>query len=174
MPNKELDSIKKEFVKYLDSLGLSPKTHKNYRSDLAHFIGWAILRVRSFGSYVDSLTEAIPFLTQDFAKEYKNYMTENKAPVKTVNRRLSTLRHLSKFLLASQVVDFDFMQGIENAGSFASSTHKKQSIDPVMNDFKAFLEAEKVSANTIKNYLSDIKQFMSWVEANQPKAQTTN
>jgi site-specific recombinase XerD len=163
MPEKQLDSIKNEFVKYLESLGISPKSHKNYRSDLSHFIGWAILKIRSFGSYVESLSEVVPFLTFDLAKSYKNYMTENSVPVKTVNRRLSTLRHLSRFLTATQIIDLDFMSGIENVGIGAK---EKPNMDPVVNDFRAFLEAEKVSSSTIKNYLSDIKQFLTWLETN--------
>jgi site-specific recombinase XerD len=163
MPEKKLDSTKKEFVKYLDSLGLSPKSHKNYRSDLSHFLSWAILKIRSFGSYVESLSEIVPFLTNGLAREYKDYMNENAAPPKTINRRLSTLRHLSRFLTASQIADSDFMNGIENVGT---GQKKKPAIDPVMTNFRSYLEAEKVSPNTIKNYLSDIKQFMNWLETN--------
>lgn len=174
MPEKQLDSIKKEFVKYLESLGISPKSHKNYRSDLSHFIGWAILKIRSFGSYVESLSEIVPFLTLDLAKNYKNYMTENSVPNKTINRRLSTLRHLSRFLTATQIIDLDFMSGIENVGIGAKEKSPVTNYNLVINDFRAFLEAEKVSHSTIKNYLSDIKQFMSWLESNQQIQKTTN
>lgn len=163
MPEKQLDSIKNEFAKYLESLGISPKSHKNYRSDLSHFIGWAILKIRSFGSYVESLSEIVPFLTLDLAKNYRGYMTQNSVPAKTVNRRLSTLRHLSRFLTATQIIDLDFMSGIENVGI---GTKEKLNSDPIVNDFRAFLEAEKVSSSTIKNYLSDIKQFLAWLETN--------
>jgi len=163
MPEKQLDSIKKEFVKYLDSLGLSPKSHKNYRSDLGHFVGWAILKIRSFGSYVESLSEIVPFLNNDLAREYRDYMNENAAPPKTINRRLSTLRHLSRFLTAAQVIDSDFMNGI---GNISVNQNKKPATDPVMANFRSYLETEKVSPNTIKNYLSDVKQFMTWLETN--------
>jgi site-specific recombinase XerD len=163
MPEKQLDLIKKEFIKYLDSLGLSPKSHKNYRSDLSHFLGWAILKIRSFGSYVESLSEIVPFLTGNLAREYRDYMTQNSAPAKTINRRLSTLRHLSKFLTATQTTDLDFMNGIENINL---DQKKKPAIEPVIINFRSYLEAEKVSPNTIKNYLSDIKQFMTWLETN--------
>jgi site-specific recombinase XerD len=163
MPENNLDSIKKEFVKYLDSLGLSPKSHKNYRSDLSHFLGWAILKIRSFGSYVESLSEIAPFLTGNLAQEYKNYMNENDAPPKTINRRLSTLRHLSRFLTASQIADSNFMNGIEN---ISVNQKKKPAIEPIIANFRSYLVDQKVSDNTIKNYLSDIKQFMTWLETN--------
>lgn len=164
MPEKQLDSIKKEFVKYLDSLGLSPKSHKNYRSDLSHFLAWAILKIRSIGPYVESLTEIVPFLSHDLANNYKDYMNENTTSPKTVNRRLSTLRHLSKFLTEIQIIDSDFMDGIEN---IVPNQKKKQEIEPIITNFRKYLETQKVSPSTIKNYLSDIKQFITWLETNR-------
>jgi len=161
---KELDLIKDNFTKYLTSLGISPKTHKNYRSDISHFSGWLILKIRTFGSFVENLTEAVPFLSNDLAIEYKNYMVENSTPLKTVNRRLSTLRHLARYLVSSQIIDVDFMAGIENASDFKEV---KMSEHPAINEFRSYLESEKVSNNTIKNYLSDIRQFMVWLESNQ-------
>jgi site-specific recombinase XerD len=105
----------------------------------------------------------VPFLSSKLSNEYKTYMLQNSAPGKTINRRLSTLRHLSKFLIWYQATDLNFMQGIENIGK---GTVKKKDTSPIIDDFKAYLEAEKISQNTIKNYLSDIKQFMSWLETN--------
>jgi len=97
MFDKTSDSTKINFVKYLDNLGVTPATHKNYRSDLTHFTGWLILRVRAFGSYVETLTDALPFLNRNLSLEYRSYLFENHIPVKTINRRLSTLLHQGKF-----------------------------------------------------------------------------
>lgn len=162
MPNQKFDLVKNEFIKYLDSCGLSPKSHKNYRSDLSHFTSWLILKVRSFGAFIESLTEGVPFISFATANEYKKYMIENKFPAKTINRRLSTLRHLSRFLLSSQNVEADFMKDVEN---ISGANKAKVSATPLVGEFRSYLESEKVSKNTIKNYLSDINQFMSWVEA---------
>ncbi len=159
----QLDSTRSDFVKYLNSLGISPKSHKNYRSDLSHFIGWLILRIRSFGSYIDTLTEATPFLSKNIAGEYKGYLVENQIPAKTINRRLSTLRHLSRFLIGIQIISSDFMEGIENI-SAKESTQKN--LTPIIEEFRAYLTKEKVSPNTVKNYLSDIRQFLTWLEIN--------
>ena len=164
MPENNLDSVKKDFIKYLDSRGLSPKSHKNYRSDLVHFLGWAILKVRSIGAYVESLTEIVPFLNSDMGNEYRSYMIENAAPVKTINRRLSTLRNLARFMVESKIIDFDFTEGLKNVGSNLKETDKA---NPTLDNFKVYLANEKVSPNTIKNYLSDIKHFMNWLETNQ-------
>ena len=90
-------------------------------------------------------------------------MSGNGIPAKTMNRRLSTLRHLSRFLQASHAIDHDFTEGIENV---STNIVKKTHISPISNEFKAYLVNKKVSANTIKNYLSDIRHFLSWLETN--------
>jgi len=161
---KELDSIKKDFNKYLNNLGISAKSSKNYRSDVSHFTTWIIAKVRSFGSYVTTLTEAVPFLSHDIALEYRNDISQDVSSFKTANRRLSTLRHFSRFLVASQLMDLDFMAGIENITN--TPAVKGLSEHPMVNEFKSYLESEKISNNTIKNYLSDIRQFLLWLESN--------
>ncbi len=171
MNGENKDSAKYNFVKYLDSLGLSPKSHKNYRSDLSHFAGWVILKIRSFGSYVETLTETVPFLSQSLAQEYKSYMTENNIPNKTINRRLSTLRHFGKSLLVSELIDADFTTGIENV---SEKKILKLNTTPIISEFGSYLEAEKISKNTIKNYLSDTRQFLAWLEANPHLTNSNN
>lgn len=166
MIDNKFDSIKDNFIKYLVSLGLSPKSYKNYKSDLNHFTGWALLKIRSFGSFVESLTEAVPFLGTDMAREYVSYMEVNGFPGKTINRRLSTLRHLSRFLVSSQVIDSDFMAEIEN---ISFNLMAKSGLDPVVREFRAHLETQKISPNTVKNYVSDVRQFLLWLEQNDSR-----
>lgn len=151
-----------EFLTYLSALNISPKSLKNYKSDVSHFTGWIILKVRSYGAYIDNLTEAVPFLNKNLIWQYKAYLIENSIPGKTINRRLSTLRHLAKHLLASQILDFDFMEGIENITQTKKPTFSAQ---PLISSFKTHLEAEKASKNTVKNYMSDVRQFLTWLEA---------
>ena len=163
MFDKELDNIKKSFFEYLNSLGLSAKSHKNYRSDLNHFSGWVILKVRSFGSYIENLTEAVPFISKNLILEYSNYLSENNIPVKTINRRFSTLRHFAKFLESQNMVDENFMEGVENI-----SLNPKVEFNalPILSEYKTYLEAKKASPSTIKNYTSDVRQFLNWIESN--------
>lgn len=158
------DSTKNNFFYYLSSLGISLKSHKNYRSDISHFHSWLKVKIKSFGSICESLEESIPFLNPSLAGEYKSDLVDAKVPAKTINRRLSTLRHLSRFFTVSQIIDFNFMEGIENVTAVV-----KPKVDQisVLNEFRTQLEAEKASPNTIKNYLSDIRQFLAWLEANQ-------
>jgi site-specific recombinase XerD len=164
MLHNNLDLIKKNFLEYLHDLGLSSESHKNYKSDLVHFSGWVTLKVRSFGSYIESITEAVPFLSKDLAGDYKKFMVENQVPLKTINRRLSTLRHLSRFLESSQVLEHNFMEGVEN---ISLSKTKKTKNNDLLDGFRGYLDELKVSKNTSKNYISDVGQFLSWLETNK-------
>lgn len=141
------------FLKYLISLGLSSKSLKNYKSDVNHFSSWFIRTIKNLGVSIESFAETIPFLKPETADEYKKFLSKNNVPVKTVNRRLSTLRHLSQFLVSEQIINFDFMKGKTNIAQ-----GKNNGFD-IVDDFAKFLEKEKVSENTRKNYLSDIRQL---------------
>lgn len=155
------DVTSKNFMAYLRTSGISTKSIKFYKSDLSHFTGWLLLRIRSLGVLAEELTQAIPFLKVSFCKEYKKYLIENKVSVKTINRRLSTLRNLSRFFLTSQILNFDFAEGLTN---ISTNPQAKYQISPLVESFQKHLEAEKVSESTIKNYIADIRQFVSWIE----------
>lgn len=156
------DKITQDFLNYLSSLGISPKSFKNYKSDIFNFTDWLISKAKTWGVLAETLTDTIPFLNKDLALEYKNYLLKNKIPSKTINRRLSTLRHLAKFFLLSSILDFDFMDEINNVTS--GETFRPGKYEHLVQGFSEHLVSEKASHNTIKNYLSDIKHFISWLE----------
>jgi len=159
--NDQKDRIILNFFEYLKNINLSNKTYKNYKSDINHFTGWFILRLRAWGITAEKLSETVPFITNKTAHEYKLYLVDNNISINTINRRFSTLRHLAKFLTEIQILDFDFTQNVENISSL-----KKTDINPLVINFQKHLEAERVSKNTVKNYVSDVKQFLTWLEAN--------
>lgn len=164
--NISLNSEKflKSFFEYLGKRGISPNTLKFYKSDLSHFTGWMMLKARTWGIFAETVIEIIPFINKKLAQEYRHFLVQNHVPFKTINRRLSTLRHLARFLLLSQIVNFDFMNGISN---ISTVTNDSTSIHPLLAEFEKKLEAEKVSKNTVKNYVSDIRHFINWLESNK-------
>jgi site-specific recombinase XerD len=160
--NNFTDQLLTDFTVYLQEQGVSALTLKNYRSDINHFSGWLILKTRSLGILADQLTECIPFISKKLGHEYRNFLLENATPHITINRRLSSLRHLARFLVLTQIVDFDFMAELPNI-DFVT---KKINPFPLVNEFEQHLTHEKASKSTIKNYLSDIRHFLAWLETN--------
>lgn len=158
--NFNFDKLTNKFFQYLSSLGISNKTHKNYRSDINHFTGWLLLKLKTFGIAAEELSEALPFISKKTATEYKDYLSQNNISRKTINRRLSTLRHLGRFLLETQILDFNFSEEISNI----SARKPLSPIHPIVKQFEQHLVSEKVSESTIKNYMTDVKQFLAFIE----------
>lgn len=152
-------TLKQSFLKYLTDQDVSSKSLKNYKSDYSLFSAWLIFRVKSLGILAEKTFECIPFLSKDIAYEYKKFLLTNGVPAKTLNRRLSTLRHLGRFLFHSEKLTYDFTSDLKNI-----PLSQDPDLLPLVPMFKEHLIKSRVSHNTIKNYLSDIKQFISWLE----------
>ncbi len=170
--NKQLtnDNILKDFLRNLQNQGKSMVSVKNYKSDIGHFLAWAILKLKSFGAYAESVAEVLPFIDRRFFSEYKDYMIENKLKLKTVNRRLSTIRNFSSFLQSVNLVSQDFMKGIQNAGIGIQIPVQEKDQEMIARFRESLEKEDKASANTIKNYVSDVKSFLAWVNADKAKA----
>ncbi|EKE13335.1 MAG: hypothetical protein ACD_13C00031G0004 [uncultured bacterium] len=158
------DNTIKKFLNNLQDQGKSLVSIKNYKSDINHFLAWAILKLKSLGSYADNVIELTPFINRDFFNEYKSYMVENNIKVKTINRRLSSLRNLSNFLYSSQALDRDYMQGIQNVGIGTLTPMRVKDRDIVERFRESLIKDENVSSNTVKNYVSDVRGFLAWIE----------
>lgn len=155
-------NIRKQFEEYLRiSLGVSKNTVKFYRSDLGHFTNWFCQRLKASGMFTDSLEEAIPYINNSQALAYKAQMEASSNPIKSINRRLSTLRHFARFLVEIGLISHNFMDEVTNSGVVPAP---KRTEPDIAHKFAHYLESQKVSQNTIKNYLSDIRHFMTWLE----------
>ena len=157
------------FGQKLLGLGVSKNTLKNYYSDLGIFTSWLISKLATLNIETRSFDEALPFLSGSFASEFKTFLESKAHSESTINRRLSSLRGLSRFMLESQICDFDFMTGVTNMSGVLNTgaEAKNEPVEPTLLHFQKHLESQKISKNTIKNYISDIKHFMAWLESNQ-------
>ncbi len=159
MKNSAIDPTLTNFILDLDNSGRSFMTLKNYKSDANHFAQWFVDKIRQDGVFVDSFTESIPFIHPNISKDYKQHLLTLNTPIKTINRRLSTLRALSRFLVNRQLVDTDFTQGLQNL----SVLPHKNDFESIIGSFKTHLTLLRVSKNTIKNYVSDVRHFLAWL-----------
>jgi site-specific recombinase XerD len=151
-----MDKITDKFNAYLKTLSLSNKTLVNYASDINHFKSWLISKVKALGASAETFTECIPFINKNSVSDYKQDLISQNTPEKTINRRLSTLRKLDKFLFDNQITDFRFS---ENVGNILK--HAPEAGSNLIKQFEKSLSEANISKNTIKNYLSDVKQYIS-------------
>jgi site-specific recombinase XerD len=153
------------FKAYLKVKGASYNTIKNYLADLNHFLAWLELTLRGENIALDrSLPELfVRYFEPNYLAKYKNYLVQNQLPVATVNRRLSTLRTFGGFCISQAWISENPAKNISNV-AIKQYSNETTGGKELLIEFRKSLEAEKTSANTIKNYLADIKNFLTWVE----------
>ncbi len=161
-----MSDLPQKFALYLKSQGVSPVTTKNYLSDLNHFLAWLMLTLKKnlilFNP--DEPTSIVAQFTPQTISSYKSFLLGNKTPVKTVNRRLSTLRKFGQFCASQAWLKTNPAKEVGNV-SLTKAKNQKPKTEQIVYQFKEHLEKEKVSSITIKNYLSDLRHFLGWIEA---------
>lgn len=163
-------NLPKSFELYLKSQGASPLTIKNYISDFNHFWGWFLLILKSrakpgsrFIVYEEKTHQLVNQITPQLINDYKNFLVVNKIPIRTINRRLSTLRKFGKFCISQAWLKSNPAKKVKNA----TLNEKKQKTESerILKKYEESLKKEKTSLVTIKNYLSDLRHFLGFIEA---------
>lgn len=141
-----------DFKLFLQSKTNSKVTIKNYLSDLRYFIGW-LISVKGTEEKKQWKLNETSFET---LKDYKNYLIGANLPIKTVNRRLSSLRLFCVFCLEKKVFKKNIAIGLTNASSKES----------VMEDFKSYLKEQKIDNEEIDQLELDIREFFNFSRKN--------
>ncbi len=138
---------------------VSGKTLRNYRADLSHFLAWAFAYLLNHGITVTSTVGLLPYFNSQLISEYKATQLEKKTPESTTNRRLSTLRNFAKFLTEDGYIKTNPTTVINNLKPTLSW---EANMDLLVHDFAEHLKKDGVSPITAKNYVSDVRQFLTW------------
>ncbi len=152
------ENLLKDFKKYLENLGVSKNTLKNYLSDISHFLRWLEKIPTQSGFVFVSYLEVLKSLNNNAGNEYKRYLLETQMLTNSVNRRLSSLRQFSKYLMISQVMTSNITQGLGNI-----HTDQSNEKTPFLSDYRKHLISKGASKNTVKNYISDVRHFLTWI-----------
>ena len=151
-------NLPEKFRTYLKTQGLSSVTIKNYVADINHFLDWLYqtthVHHRVAGKNIFGL------FTIETLKEYKTDLADENTPPTTINRRLSALRRFGQFGLQIGGLNQNPVLKIKNVVS-ETKTPKQN----LLAKFQKSLEKEEISPLTIKNYLSDLRHFLTWLEA---------
>ena len=169
-------NLEASFIEFLNSgnRNLSKVTIKNYISDLRHFFGWFIFRLKAsqeYSQYVDKLD--IPSLINKclnilIVDQYKSYLIENKVPLQTSNRRLSTLRKLCAFFISQRWINENPTANLRNITNIIKKNDNKyyiqdESTQLVLNEYKKALQSQNLKSEAVESYLNDINEFLNFV-----------
>jgi Site-specific recombinase XerD len=168
-----LYNLEASFKKYLLAENISPITLKNYLSDLRHFLGWLTFYWKSNFSNTaflidQNLIEILKQVQDDTIEKYKSYLIANNLPLKTINRRLSTLRKFFSFCISQGWLKENPAKKIKNEkikdkNFFSESEGENEKLDKqqVLKSFQQNLQKENLDQPTIKSYLEVVQEFLS-------------
>jgi site-specific recombinase XerD len=150
----ELEQLEKNFGLFLKTSGISAISSKNYLVDFRHFLAWL-----NANQGLKDVSSLFMHLTPQVVFDYKDFLVANRAARKTVNRRFSTLRKFCQFAIREHLITQDPTEGIKNLGDTSETN-----LERILKNFGQNLKDEGVNKITIKNYLSDLRHFLGWVE----------
>ncbi len=146
-----------DFQIWLKKKKLSDKSVKNYLSDVRQFLSW-------------TAKNSSNQLTPNTFATYRSHLLVKKTPTKSINRYLSSLRKFGEFLKQEKQMMVNPVSNLENIKKQIKQTEKtkkfKTGQEELMENFRQSMQKQKLSKATIKNYVSDINQFLTWLEKN--------
>jgi site-specific recombinase XerD len=167
-PSIDIQSvIDTKFDKFLIKENASYKTRINYRSDLKSFFGFLIPTLD------ESMMAALPvpesICKSISAQTLENYKIEESirgTPVSTINRRLSALRLFLRFAVENRWLETNPAETIANVKDNRSGLDEQY----LLNEYIQYLSSIGINELTRDETINDLKDFISWVEANPNQA----
>ena len=143
---------------------LSPSSIKNYVSDINRFLTWLAQSLQISTVKPSQITKAT-------LQTYRHYLIQT-ANQTTANRHLASLRRFGLFLSKTGLSTDNPSKNLANVDVIAYlGSHPQSSIIPENNVFKTilrqyrrYLKKQKLSKSTVKNYLSDLNQYLIWAQ----------
>jgi site-specific recombinase XerD len=153
--------LENAFDTFLTNQGVSQKTKTNYKSDLNHFLGWfAGILDKSFAKLDTKVNSFLNPITPQLLTEYRDSLTLALVPAATINRRLSTLRMFFRCTIENKWMNSNPTDGLQN---IQKETTPELTQEDLLTKFEAALASEGAAQTTVKNYSSDVSQFLNWI-----------
>lgn len=169
-------NLEASFIEFLNSgnRNLSNVSVKNYVSDLRHFFGWFIFRLKASQEYSDYVerfdipTLITKCLNSLIVAQYKAYLISNTIPIQTANRRLSTLRKLADFFISQRWINENPAKNLRNITNIMKKTKDQYYIQEessilVLNEYKKALQSQNLKSDVVEKYLTDINELLNFI-----------
>jgi site-specific recombinase XerD len=152
--------IEKMFNDFLSKQGLSDKTISNYCSDVRHFLEWIVANNGQMFSGVINSSVFFSMITPELLSAYRDQQIAGGIPASTVNRRLSSVRMLFKSATDAGLTLANPTQTLRNFSP--SVPQETQTMESILGSFEQSLRHDGAADGTVKNYVSDVQQFLIW------------
>lgn len=156
-----MTTLPQEFQSFLSgSKSLTEQSIKNYVSDINIFIDWLASNLQEPEITADHITAAN-------ISSYRDELNNSRQPIAVKNRYLSSLRRFGHFLFITKLCATNPAAHLSNVNAAGTTTSTKQ----ILAAFKHDLNKQNLNPGTVKNYLSDIKQYLNWAHGEPAEPQ---
>lgn len=157
---EQLENFLTSYRNYLSSEKVSSITVRSYVSDARFFLKWFLPFMASSVKSPSNinLIDLLKQVSKPLLEQFSFYLISQEIPLKSINRKYSALRKLGTFCQVQNLFAENIFDDLKNLTVNVPFPEQ----DFHLNQFKDQLLKNKVSPNTVKNYLADIKQFLSW------------
>lgn len=152
--------IEFNFEIFLKRHGCSDKTRRNYRSDLRNFFDWLIQTILSTQFTHLNVGHLVQATTIESISGYKISLTESSTPHATINRRLSAVRMFCECAVENSWMQTNPAAVVPNVVSKKLSAIETDS--QMLKDFETYLKSGGAARTTIRSYINDIREFLTW------------
>jgi len=149
-----LYNLEAPFKIFLLAENNSQVTMRNYLSDYRYFSSWLA------NSTKNSLTE-VSSVDKNRIESYKQYLIHEQLPVKSINRRLSSLRKLFTFCVSQGWIKENPAKKVSNVSAILhpKNNHMEHHDNPILAHYRAHLEQQKTpdinsSIETIGDFIN--------------------
>ncbi len=150
------------FQLYLKAQKKKENTIRNYLQDSEHFFSWLASQIKnsSLQALLSEPNKVSQNITARKLIDYRRFLEKNEVSPTTINRRLSSLRQLTKFFLSQGWLKEDPTKKLTNISKEIETDKTSQ----ILERFAKALKEEGKNQTTIRNYLSDVRGFLEWRE----------
>lgn len=152
------------FKEYLLAGNTKPVSIKNYLSDFRHFIGWLTFKLNLNSSSLNEPEEkynspviVASLMSKELIKEYQSYLSLNAIPIKTINRRLSTMRKFCSFCISQGWIEENPAKQVINSKLERSFTLENSIID----EYRAHLQEDGQNNQNVTEHIKNIKNLLT-------------
>lgn len=152
------------FKLYLQVEGASPATVRNYFCDVNDFINWICKKNGITNKNEPKLI--CQYINIDALRLFKNSLVDKDTNAKTIRRKLSSLKKLVKFAQSHGWIEESRQQSVQvlTAEEFIFGSNNLQSpVEVTIQNFRNYLTKQQISKISVKNYASDIRDFLNWL-----------
>ncbi len=142
-----------------NNVNLNPITVKNYLSDLRHFLGWVNTQTE-LASISDFDPQAsLEIMTSSLILNYQQYLYKGYIPVKTINRRLSTIRKFFSFCIGQGWIKHNPAKEVQNLKSFTTNDFE------LINQYYNHLVDQRENLLTIDQNIQNVNEFFKIINS---------